>query len=55
MGDVHPDAWVSPHAVLRGDVSIGPGSRVLDFAVLDGRRGSVRIGTDVVVMEHAVL
>jgi gamma-carbonic anhydrase len=55
MVDVHPDAWVSPHAVLSGQVTIGAGSRVLDLAVIQGLQGPVTIGTDVVVMEHAVL
>ena len=55
MVDVHPDAWVSPHAVLNGQVRIGAGSRVLDLAVIQGVQGPVTIGADVVVMEHAVL
>jgi gamma-carbonic anhydrase len=55
MVDVHPDAWVSPHAVLNGDVTIGAGSRVLDLAVIHGVNGPVVIGEDVVVMEHALL
>jgi carbonic anhydrase/acetyltransferase-like protein (isoleucine patch superfamily) len=53
--NVHPDAWVSPHAILTGDVTVGPGSRILDLAVIHAVRGPVVIGTDVVVMEHAVL
>ena len=55
MVDVDPDAWVSPHAVLKGDVTIGAGSRVLDLAVIHGANGRVMIGEDVVVMEHALL
>jgi carbonic anhydrase/acetyltransferase-like protein (isoleucine patch superfamily) len=55
MVDVHPQAWVSPHAVLRGDVTIGAGSRVLDFVVIHATSGPVAIGRDVVVMEQAVL
>jgi carbonic anhydrase/acetyltransferase-like protein (isoleucine patch superfamily) len=55
MVDVHPDAWVSPHAILTGQVTIGPGSRVLDLAVIHAVQGPVTIGADVVVMEHAVL
>jgi carbonic anhydrase/acetyltransferase-like protein (isoleucine patch superfamily) len=55
MSKVHPDAWVSAHAVLRGDVTIGPGSRVLDFVVVHATSGPVVIGEDVLVMEHAVL
>ena len=55
MSNVHPDARVSPHAVLRGDVTIGAGSRVLDFVVVHATSGPVVIGEDVLVMEHAVL
>ncbi|GAA0250932.1 gamma carbonic anhydrase family protein [Cryptosporangium japonicum] len=55
MVDVHPDAWVSPHAVLRGEVVVGAGSRVLDLAVIHAVGGPVTIGRNVVVMEHAVL
>jgi gamma-carbonic anhydrase len=55
MVEVHPDAWVSPHAVVTGDVTIGAGSRVLDLAVIHAVLGPVVIGRDVVVMEHAVL
>jgi carbonic anhydrase/acetyltransferase-like protein (isoleucine patch superfamily) len=50
-----PSAWVAPTAVLTGDVTIGAGSRVLAGAVLNADRGPVRIGSDVVVMEQAVL
>lgn len=52
---VHEDAWVSPTAVLSGDVTIGAGSRILDLAVIRATDGPVVIGRDVVVMEHALL
>src|SRR4051794_36858221 len=55
MIDVHPDAWVSPHAVLNGEVIVGAGSRILDLVVIQAVRGPVVIGSNVVVMEHAVL
>jgi gamma-carbonic anhydrase len=55
MVTVHPDAWVSPHAIVTGDVTIGAGSRILDLAVLHAVQGPVVIGSDVIVMEHAVL
>jgi carbonic anhydrase/acetyltransferase-like protein (isoleucine patch superfamily) len=55
MADIDTDAWVSPSAVVRGDVTIGPGSRILDLVVLHGELGPVTIGADVLVMEHAVL
>lgn len=50
-----PSAWVAPTAVVSGDVTIGAGSRVLSGAVLNGDRGPIRIGSDVVIMEQAVL
>lgn len=52
---VHPSAWVAPTAVATGDVTIGAGSRVLSGAVLNGDLGPVVVGSDVVVMEHALL
>ena len=55
MVHVHREAWVSPTAVLRGDVVVGAGSRVLDLVVIHATSGRVTIGRDVVVMEHAVL
>ena len=55
MGSIDPTAWVAPTAVLTGDVSLGPGARVLHGAVLNGDRGPVVLGENVVVMENAVL
>jgi len=55
MPHVHESAWVAPTAVVSGDVTIGAGSRVLHGAVLHGDLGPVTIGSDVVVMEHALL
>ncbi|NNM47638.1 gamma carbonic anhydrase family protein [Knoellia koreensis] len=55
MVTIHETASVAPSAVVSGDVVIGAGSRILPLAVIDGERGTVRIGSDVVVMEHAVL
>jgi carbonic anhydrase/acetyltransferase-like protein (isoleucine patch superfamily) len=48
-------AWVAPTAVVTGGVSLGPGVRVLHGAVLNGDRGPLVLGEDVVVMENAVL
>jgi len=55
MIEIDPTASVAPSAVLTGDVTLGPGARVLAGAVLDGARGPVVLGRDTVVMEHAVL
>lgn len=55
MSSIDPSAWIAPSAVVEGDVTLGPGSRILHGAVVDGSRGAVSIGEDVVVMEQAVL
>jgi carbonic anhydrase/acetyltransferase-like protein (isoleucine patch superfamily) len=52
---VHPDAYVSPAAVLSGDVRVGPDSRVLHAAVLTAEGGPLSVGERCVVMEGAVL
>ena len=55
MGRIHETASVASSAVVTGDVTIGPRSRVLHGAVLNGDLGPVVVGSDVVVMEHALL
>lgn len=55
MVDLHPSASVAPSAILTGDVSVGPRSRILHGAVLNGDLGPITIGCDVLVMENAVL
>ena len=55
MTSIDPTAWVAASAVVTGDVTIGSGSRVLHGAVLNGDNGPVVIGSDVLVMELAVL
>ena len=55
MAHIDPSASVADTAVVTGDVTIGPGSRILHQVVLNGDQGPVRIGRDVVVMEHALL
>jgi carbonic anhydrase/acetyltransferase-like protein (isoleucine patch superfamily) len=55
VGGIDVSAWVAPTAVVTGDVSLGPGARVLHGAVLNGDRGPVVLGEDVVIMENAVL
>jgi carbonic anhydrase/acetyltransferase-like protein (isoleucine patch superfamily) len=48
-------AWVAPSAVVSGDVSLGERVRVLHGAVLTSDGGSIEIGSDVVVMENALV
>jgi carbonic anhydrase/acetyltransferase-like protein (isoleucine patch superfamily) len=52
---VDPDAYVAPTAVLRGPVRVGPGSCILDGAVLTADGGPVQVGAHTVIMEYAVL
>ncbi|GLZ06563.1 gamma carbonic anhydrase family protein [Actinomadura sp. NBRC 104412] len=53
---VVPDsAYVAPSAVLCGAVVLGEGARVLHGAVLTAEDGEVRTGTNVVVMENALV
>ena len=52
---VDPAAWVAPNAVLCGDVTVGPGCRVLYGAQVIAESGSIVIGRDCIVMENAVL
>ena len=48
-------AYVSPTAVICGDVSIGPGTAVGFGTVITAESGPVRIGANCVIMENAVL
>lgn len=48
-------AWVAPTAVLSGAVVLGERVRVLPGAVLSAEDGEIRLGDDVVVMEHALV
>lgn len=52
---IDPTAQVSPHAVLSGDVHVGPRCRIGHGAVLIAEGGPVRLGADCVVMETAVI
>jgi carbonic anhydrase/acetyltransferase-like protein (isoleucine patch superfamily) len=53
--EVHPSASIASSAIVTGDVSIGPDSRILHGAVLNGDLGLITIGSNVLVMENAVL
>ena len=52
---VAESAYIAPTAVLAGDVTVGPHSRVLFGAVITAEGGAVEIGADCVVMENAVI
>ena len=52
---VDPTAFVAPNAVVCGDVSIGPGVRIMFGAQVIAEGGSISIGGECIVMENAVL
>src|SRR3954469_14913968 len=52
---VPESAYVAPSAVLCGAVVLGERARVLHGAVLTAENGEVRTGSDVVIMENALV
>jgi gamma-carbonic anhydrase len=52
---VDPSAYVAPNAVLGGDVTVGPSTRVLFGAVVTAEDGRVEIGARCVLMENALV
>ncbi|MDQ2992151.1 MAG: hypothetical protein M3R30_04935 [Candidatus Eremiobacteraeota bacterium] len=52
---IHSSAYVAPSAVISGDVEIGSGCAILHGAVIVAEGAPLRIGSDSVVMENAVL
>jgi len=48
-------AYIAPTAVLCGDVTVGPHTRVLFGAVITAEGGPVEIGANCVIMENAVI
>ncbi|MBF4563241.1 gamma carbonic anhydrase family protein [Microbacterium sp. VKM Ac-2870] len=52
---IHPDAVVSPTAVISGDVEIGAGCQVLHGAVVTAEGGPITLGSHVIVMENALI
>jgi len=52
---IDPSAYVSPAAVVSGDVRVGSDTRVLHGAVLTSEGGAVEVGSRCVVMENAVI
>lgn len=48
-------AVIASTAILRGAVTVGPGTRILHGAVLTTESGSVTVGARCVIMEHAVI
>lgn len=52
---VDPTAWIAPNAVLCGDVTVGPGCRIMYGAQVIAESGSITIGRECIIMENAVL
>ncbi len=52
---IHPDAYISPEAVIIGDVTIGAESSVWPGAVLRGDDGSIHIGSRTSVQDGAII
>lgn len=52
---IESGAYVAPTAIVVGDVSVGAGSRVLHGATIVAEGGRVLIGTEVIVLENAVV
>jgi carbonic anhydrase/acetyltransferase-like protein (isoleucine patch superfamily) len=52
---VDPAAYVAPNAVVCGNVTIGPGCRIMYGAQVIAEGGSISIGRECIVMENAVL
>ena len=52
---VSESAYIAPTAVLAGDVTVGPHSRVLFGAVITAEGGAVQIGANCVVMENTII
>lgn len=53
--DIHPDAYISPEAVVIGSVTIGPESSVWPGAVLRGDDGGIVIGARTSIQDGAIL
>lgn len=41
---IHPTAYVSPNAFVSGDVELGEGSSIFDYAVVRGDLSTIKIG-----------
>ncbi|MBX3588712.1 MAG: gamma carbonic anhydrase family protein [Ramlibacter sp.] len=52
---VDPTAFVAPNAMVCGNVSLGPGCRIMYGAQVIAESGSIQLGRNVIVMENAVL
>jgi carbonic anhydrase/acetyltransferase-like protein (isoleucine patch superfamily) len=53
--DIHPTAYISPHAYVHGTVSIGADSSVWPMVVIRGDKGVIAIGARTNVQDGCVL
>jgi carbonic anhydrase/acetyltransferase-like protein (isoleucine patch superfamily) len=53
--EIHPTAFVSPHAYVHGTVSIGAHSSVWPMVVIRGDKGVIAIGTRTNIQDGCVL
>ncbi len=52
---IDPTAWVAPNALVCGNVTVGPGCRILYGAQVVAESGSIALGRECIVLENAVL
>jgi carbonic anhydrase/acetyltransferase-like protein (isoleucine patch superfamily) len=52
---IHPDAYISPDAVIIGDVTIGSESSVWPGAVLRGDHGTITVGDQTSIQDGTVI
>src|SRR5215475_8558216 len=55
MPRVDPTAYIAPNAVVCGDVTIGPRSRIMYGAQVIAESGSITLGSQCIVLENAAL
>ena len=53
--DIHPSAYVSPHAYVHGRVTIGADSSVWPMVVVRGDKGAIAIGARTNVQDGCIL
>jgi len=53
--DIHPTAFISPHAYVHGTVSIGADSSVWPMVVIRGDKGVITIGARTNIQDGSVL
>jgi len=53
--NIHPSAYVAPSATICGDVEIGKDARILFNTSIIAEGGSIRIGSNCIILENAVI